>query len=67
MINKDDAAVCSALGMILSGIVLVFCAFFTSPNGEISNSVLWYVGEALLYGGSVFGIKNYIDYKIKKQ
>ena len=31
----------------------------------LADSVLWYVGEALLYAGSVFGIKSYIDYKLR--
>ena len=66
MINKESASIISALALIISGIVLVFCAFFRSSNGSISDSVLWYVGEALLYAGSVFGIKSYIDYKLKK-
>ena len=66
MINKESASIISALALILSGIVLVFCAFFRSEDGAISDSVLWYVGEALLYAGSVFGIKSYIDYKLKK-
>ena len=66
MINKESASIISALALILSGIILVFCAFFRSPDGSISDSVLWYVGEALLYAGSVFGIKSYIDYKLNK-
>lgn len=65
-LNKQDAAVVSAMLMILSGIVLVFCAFFMSEDGEISTSVLWYIGEALLYAGSVFGLKQYVDYKMKR-
>ena len=67
MIDKESASILSALGLILSGIILVFCAFFRSEDGVISDSVLWYVGEALLYAGSVFGLKSYIDYKLKKQ
>ena len=66
MMNKETASVVSALALIVSGIILVFCAFFRSTDGEISDSVLWYVGEALLYAGSVFGIKSYIDYKLQK-
>lgn len=65
--NRDSAAVISALAMILSGIVLVFCAFFRSGDGSLGDSVLWYMGEALLYAGSVFGLKSYIDYRIGRK
>ena len=63
--NRDHAAAISALAMIASGIILVFCAFFRSPDGTLSDSVLWYMGEALMYAGSVFGLKSYIDSKMK--
>lgn len=64
--DKDNAAVVSALAMIASGIILVFCAFFCSSDSSLSDSVLWYVGEGLMYAGAVFGLKGYIDYKMHK-
>jgi hypothetical protein len=29
--------------------------------GEISDSVLWYFAQTLIYAGSVFGLKAYVD------
>ena len=34
---------------------------FTEPVGEISDSVLWYFAQTLIYAGSVFGLKAYVD------
>ena len=56
----------SAMFLLLTGVVLSFIAFFTSPTGEISNSVLWYFGECLIWAGSVFGLTSYIDFRLKK-
>ena len=64
--DKEDIAVVTAVVLLLSGIVLCFISFFSPPvKGEISDSVLWYLGQSLVYAGSVFGFKNYIDYKAK--
>ena len=38
-----------------------FIGFFTEPVGEISDSVLWYFAQTLIYAGSVFGLKAYVD------
>ena len=34
---------------------------FTEPVGEISDSVLWYFAQPLIYAGSVFGLIAYVD------
>ena len=52
----------SALGMLASGVCLVFLCFFFN-NYDLKDSVLWYVGQCLVYAGSVFGIKAYINSK----
>lgn len=65
--NKEDIAVVSAMVLLGTGVVLCFISFFSPPvKGEISDSALWYLGQSLIYAGSVFGLKNYIDYKAKK-
>lgn len=52
----------TAGGMILSGVVLTFLCFFL--NGyEINDSVLWYMAQALVYAGSIFGVSMYIKTK----
>lgn len=59
-----DHSVLSALLMIASGIGLSVASFVRDPLGEISDSVLWYVAQALVYAGSIFGVTVYIDNKM---
>ena len=47
--------------LLMSGIALSVAGFVVDPVGEISDSVLWYVSQALIYAGSVFGVTVYID------
>ena len=54
----------SALVLLTTGIVLSFIGFFEPPVGEISDSVLWYFAQTLIYAGSVFGLKAYVDYRV---
>ena len=55
----------SALFLLTSGVILTFLSFFTSESGEISDSVLWYFAQCLIYAGSVFGVTAYIDTRLK--
>lgn len=61
MNEKSDKGVVGALMMLMSGIALSVAGFVVDPVGEISDSVLWYVSQALIYAGSVFGVTVYID------
>lgn len=54
----------TAVCMLIFGCVLTAIGFFLNPAGEISNSVLWVLGQSLVYAGSVFGLKNYVDAKL---
>lgn len=64
MKEKSDKGVVGALMMLMSGIALSVAGFVVDPVGEISDSVLWYVSQALIYAGSVFGVTVYIDRQI---
>lgn len=55
----------SAYVMLLSGVGLAVAGFCVPPVGEMSDSVLWYVAQCLIYAGSVFGVTAYVDYRIK--
>ena len=57
--NKDKISQISALLMLLSGVGLSVAGFVADPMGEISESVLWYVGQTLVYAGSIFGVTIY--------
>lgn len=52
----------SALGLLVSGVALVFLCFFLN-NYDLKDSVLWYVGQCLVYAGSVFGVRAYMSSK----
>ncbi|MBO5699111.1 MAG: hypothetical protein J6R79_03820 [Bacteroidaceae bacterium] len=65
--NRENSSIVSALVLLASGVVLAYLSFFTSADGEISNSVLWYFAQTLVYAGSVFGLKLYIDYALEKR
>lgn len=66
MSDKDTISIAAAMLLLVSGVVLSFIGFFTEPKGEISDSVLWYFAQTLIYAGSVMGIKSYVDYRMKK-
>ena len=52
--------------MLVSGIVMSFVGFYAAPVGEISDSVLWYTAQTLIYAGSIFGVGLYIDGRLKR-
>ena len=60
----------SALGMLIAGVGLSVAGFCVPPVGQISDSVLWFFAQCLIYAGSVFGVAVYVQNKfldIKKQ
>ena len=63
---KENIATISAIILMLSGIVLSFLGFFEPPRGVISDSVLWYFAQTLIYAGSVLGVKVYVDSKLRR-
>lgn len=62
--TKDSVTVWSAIGMLLFGCVLTTIGFFVEPIGEVSSSVLWILGQCLIYSGSALGIANYVKSNI---
>lgn len=53
----------SAIAMILSGIVLGFLSFFLNDY-DIADGVLWYIAQALIYAGGIFGVSIYFKTKL---
>lgn len=45
--------------MLAFGVVLTTIGFFIEPTGEVHDSVLWVLGQTLLYSGGALGIANY--------
>ena len=66
MERKEAIQYATAIAMLLSGIVMSFIGFWVEPRGEISDSVLWYTAQSLIYAGSVFGFGIYIDNRLRK-
>ena len=62
--TQNSIMVWSAVFMIVVGVALNIAGFVVPPTGEISDSVLWVLAQALIYAGSVFGVKSYIDGRV---
>lgn len=64
--TKEDRTkyqVYSALSMLLAGVALSVAGFIVPPVGEISDSVLWFFAQCLIYAGSIFGVSIYVQSK----
>ncbi len=55
----------TAVGMLIAGNALAWIDYFTPTPGDISDSVLWYFSQCLIYAGSMLGISIYVNAKIK--
>lgn len=53
----------SAIFMLVSGVALSAAGFYVPPRGEISDSVLMFFAQCLIYAGSIFGVTVYIQGK----
>ena len=49
--------------MLLAGVALSIAGFIVPPVGEISDSVLWFFAQCLIYAGSIFGVSIYVQSK----
>ena len=67
--TKEDRTkyqVYSALAMLLTGVALSVAGFLVPPVGEISDSVLWFFAQCLIYAGSIFGVSIYVQSKFSE-
>lgn len=51
--------------MLAAGTVMAYINMWMPPKGEISNGVLWYVGQCFMYAGGVFGVGAYASTKLE--
>ena len=58
--SSSRHATASAYLMLGSGVALSAMGFYVEPVGELSDSVLWLLGQTLLYAGSIFGVTVYV-------
>lgn len=64
--KKDTIATWSGVGMLVFGILISTAGFAVPPLGEVHGSVLWILGQALIYSGSIFGLTAYAHHKINE-
>lgn len=60
---KESIQYGTALLMICSGVLLAFLSFFLN-NYDISDGVLWYIAQALIYAGGIFGVSLYFKTRL---
>ena len=61
--TKEWIQYATAIAMIASGIILAFLSFFFN-NYDIADGVLWYIAQALVYAGGIFGVSLYFKTKL---
>lgn len=64
--TRTSFQVWSAIGMLAAGVALSVAGFFVPPVGEISDSVLWFFSQCLIYAGSIFGVSIYVSSKFSE-
>lgn len=61
---KDITQYGTAVAAFLSGVTLAFIQYF--DTGDLSNGVLGYVAQVLVYAASIFGVTMYWNGKYKE-
>lgn len=62
---KDKAAYILAFTAFILGWVITIAGFCVPPLGIVHETVLWILGQALLFSGSVIGIAQYYSAQLK--
>ena len=62
---KDYLTIWTCSLSFLLGWILTVVGFILPPSGEVSDSVLWILGQSLLYTGACIGISGYYSSQLK--
>ena len=62
---KTKIAYISAIAAFILGWALTIAGFIVPPLGVVGDSVLWILGQALVYSASVFGVGLYVTGAVK--
>lgn len=62
---KDKAAYALAIAAFTVGWAITIAGFIVPPLGEINSTVLWVLGQSLLFSGSVIGIAQYYSAQLR--
>lgn len=63
---KEKTAIISAIAAFIAGWALTVAGFILPPVGEVADSVLWILGQTLVYAASVFGITTYFTSETRR-
>ena len=63
--KKDTIQYSSAVGTLISGIVMCFLSFFLN-NYRIHDSSLQYFGESCVCAGGIFGVSLYVRGEVQR-
>lgn len=64
--TKDKISYIVASLAFLFGIGLTIAGFIVHPMGIVDDSVLWVLGQCLVFSGGVFGVGLYINNKMQE-
>lgn len=63
---KEKAAIITAIAAFVVGWGLTIAGFIVPPLGEIADSILWVLGQSLIYAASVFGLTSYFTSETRR-
>lgn len=63
---KTKFAIVTAAVAFLVGFGLTIAGFIIPPRGEVHDSVLWILGQTLIYTASVLGVGMYLNSELSK-
>lgn len=63
---KEKIAIITAVAAFIVGWGMSIAGFWLPPIGEVADSVLWILGQALIYAASVFGLTGYFTSETRR-
>ena len=66
MTMKEKIAYGTCIAAFVIGWGLTIAGFIVPPMGVVSDSILWILGQSLLYCGAVVGISSHYGSEVKK-
>lgn len=64
--SREDKKFWLGASLCTAGVAMMFVDLFIPPVGEISEVVLWGVGEIFTLAGGLLGLDAYFDFKLKR-
>ena len=64
--TKEFVHYACAILILAFGCTLCTLGFYQEPKGSVDDSILFILGQCLLFAGSTFGLSLYVNQQIKK-